>query len=53
MPKLGTLDENGMAQISTTLYWAAHIGGALLVLALGKMAAAKKSKSGSDAASHA
>lgn len=53
MPKLGTLDENGMAQISTTLYWAAHVGGALLVLALGKMAAAKKSRSSSDAASQA
>ena len=42
MPKLGSQDENGMPVISNTLYWVAHIGGALLVLALGKLAAAKK-----------
>lgn len=35
MPKLGTLDEKGLAVISTPLYWTAHVGGALLVLALG------------------
>ena len=43
MPKLGTLDENGLAQISSTLYWTAHISGALLVLAVGKLIASKKS----------
>lgn len=44
MPKLGTMDAQGLAEISRTLYWAAHIGGALLVLALGKMMAARKGK---------
>ena len=29
---------------SMPLYWIAHVGGALLVLLLGKMAAAKKAK---------
>ena len=42
MPKLGTLDEQGLAQISTTLYWIAHVGGALLVLALGKWVASRR-----------
>ncbi|MBQ0131858.1 MAG: TerC family protein [Comamonas sp.] len=42
MPKLGTMDENSLPVISNTLYWVAHVGGALLVLALGKLAAAKK-----------
>lgn len=42
MPKLGTLDEQGLAQISSTLYWIAHIGGALLVLALGKWIASRR-----------
>jgi YjbE family integral membrane protein len=36
MPKLGTVDAQGMAVISDTLYWTAHVVGALLVLALGK-----------------
>ena len=49
MPKLGTQDENGLPVISTTLYWVAHVGGALLVLALGKLVAAKK---GSAPAAH-
>ncbi|MEG0555066.1 MAG: TerC family protein [Comamonas sp.] len=42
MPKLGTLNEQGLAQISTTLYWVAHVGGALLVLALGKWVASRR-----------
>src|SRR5690606_34544180 len=42
MPKLGTMDENSLPVISTTLYWVAHVGGALFVLALGKLVAAKK-----------
>ena len=42
MPKLGSLDEQGMAQISRTLYWTAHIAGALLVLAVGKFVAARR-----------
>ena len=44
MPKLGTMDENSLPVISTTLYWVAHVGGALLVLALGKLAASQKGK---------
>ena len=42
MPKLGTTDAQGLAEISKTLYWAAHIGGALLVLALGKFIASRR-----------
>ncbi len=42
MPKLGTTDDKGLPVISTTLYWAAHVGGALLVLALGKWVASRK-----------
>ncbi|KQP13134.1 TerC family protein [Pseudorhodoferax sp. Leaf267] len=42
MPKLGTMDANGQAVISNTLYWTAHIAGALLVLAIGKALAARK-----------
>ena len=45
MPKLGTIDEKMLPVISSTLYWTAHIGGALLVLALGKWAASRKGKS--------
>ncbi len=42
MPKLGTVDANGLAVISDTLYWTAHIAGALLVLALGKWIASRR-----------
>jgi len=35
-PKLGTLGSDGLAEISRTLYWTAHVAGALLVLAIGK-----------------
>lgn len=43
MPKLGTMDPaTNEAVISSTLYWTAHIAGALLVLALGKWAASRK-----------
>ena len=42
MPKLGTVDEKGMAVISNTLYWTAHIAGALLVLAVGKWIASRR-----------
>lgn len=42
MPKLGTVDEKGMAVISDTLWWSAHIVGALLVLALGKWIASRR-----------
>ena len=47
-PKLLAADENGHAifNASMPIYWAAHIGGALLVLVLGKMVAAKKAKAG-------
>ncbi|WP_367066698.1 TerC family protein [Oryzisolibacter sp. LB2S] len=43
MPKLGTVDAQGMAEISRTLYWTAHVAGALLVLVLGKIIAARNS----------
>lgn len=42
MPKLGTVDEKGLAVISDTLYWTAHVVGALLVLALGKWIASRR-----------
>ena len=42
MPKLGSTDAQGLAVISNTLYWSAHIGGALLVLALGKWIASRR-----------
>ncbi len=42
MPKLGTVDEKGMAVISDTLWWSAHIVGALIVLALGKWIASRR-----------
>jgi len=41
-PKFGTLGANGQAEISSALYWTAHIVGALLVLALGKFFASRK-----------
>ena len=46
-PKLLVADEQGMAIFNTSmpLYWVAHVGGALLVLALGKWSASKKAKS--------
>lgn len=49
MPKLGTLDATGQAEISTTLYWTAHIAGALLVLALGKWIASRKPQAAEEA----
>ncbi len=42
MPKPGTLDAHGQAVISDTLSWTAHVVGALLVLALGKLLAARQ-----------
>jgi len=42
MPKLGTVDEKGLAVISDALWWGAHIAGALLVLALGKWVASRR-----------
>ncbi|MFD2753705.1 TerC family protein [Comamonas terrae] len=42
VPKLGTTDAQGLAEISTTLYWAAHIAGALLVLGIGKLVANRR-----------
>ena len=45
-PKLLSVDAQGKTifDASMPLYWAAHVGGALLVLVLGKWIAAKKSK---------
>ncbi|WP_066258722.1 TerC family protein [Hydrogenophaga flava] len=42
MPKLGSVDEKGLAVISDTLYWTAHVAGALLVLAVGKFVASRQ-----------
>lgn len=42
LPKFGTVDEKGLAVISTTTYWVSHVAGALLVLALGKFFASRK-----------
>lgn len=42
VPKLGTVDAEGTAEISRTLYWTAHLAGALLVLAIGKFIASRK-----------
>lgn len=47
MPKLGTLNEQGLAEISSALYWAAHISGALLVLALGQFLKARSARQSS------
>ena len=45
-PKLLSVDESGktLFDASMPIYWAAHVGGALLVLALGKLVAAKSKK---------
>ena len=42
MPKLGSVDAQGLAVISDTLYWTAHVAGALLVLAVGKFVASRQ-----------
>jgi len=41
MPKLGFLDEEGKAVLPRSLYWASHVVGALLVLAIGKLVLAR------------
>ncbi|PWW48696.1 TerC family protein [Melaminivora alkalimesophila] len=43
-PKWGVLDGEGHAKLSTPVYWAAHLAGALLVLALGKWVAARRGR---------
>jgi predicted tellurium resistance membrane protein TerC len=43
LPKFGTLDERGLAVVSDTVYWTSHIVGALVVLALGKFVASRRS----------
>ncbi|WP_127805674.1 TerC family protein [Hydrogenophaga sp. NH-16] len=42
MPKLGSVDSQGLAVISDSLYWTAHVAGALLVLAVGKFVASRQ-----------
>lgn len=43
IPVLGTMDAKGQVELaSKTLYWVAHVAGALLVLALGKWVAARR-----------
>jgi predicted tellurium resistance membrane protein TerC len=48
MPKLGSVDEKGLAVISDTLYWASHIVGALLVLAVGKFIVSRRAGDGGE-----
>lgn len=48
MPKLGSLDAEGAAQISHILYWMAHMSGALLVLVVGKFLAAQRPKQSAE-----
>ncbi|MBN9411702.1 MAG: TerC family protein [Burkholderiales bacterium] len=43
LPKFGTVDERGLAVVSDTVYWTSHIVGALVVLALGKFVASRRS----------
>jgi len=43
-PKWGTWDGAGHAELPASVYWAAHIAGALVVLALGKWVAARRDK---------
>ena len=35
-PKWGSINAHGLAEVERPLYWSAHLGGALLVLALGQ-----------------
>jgi YjbE family integral membrane protein len=49
MPKLGSVDEKGLAVISDTLYWSAHVAGALLVLAVGKFIASRQKPAAEEA----
>jgi len=49
MPKWGSVDEKGLAVISDTLYWASHIVGALLVLAVGKFIVSRRAGEGGAA----
>ena len=49
MPKWGSVDEKGLAVISDTLYWASHIVGALLVLAVGKFIVSRRAGDGGAA----
>ena len=48
MPKWGSVDEKGLAVISDTLYWASHIVGALLVLAVGKFIVSRRAGDGGE-----
>lgn len=48
MPKWGSVDEKGLAVISDTLYWASHIVGALLVLAVGKFIVSRRAGDGDE-----
>ena len=50
MPKWGSVDEKGLAVISDTLYWASHIVGALLVLAVGKFIVSRRAGDGGQRA---
>ena len=50
-PKWGTTDGQGHAELTRTMYWTAHVAGALLVLALGKWVAARRAQSQQEPAS--
>ncbi len=49
MPKLGTMDARGLADMHGAVYYGAHVAGALLVLALGKWLVARRAQKASTA----
>ncbi|AVO49593.1 hypothetical protein C6568_10170 [Melaminivora suipulveris] len=48
-PKWGSSDGKGHAELPTAIYWAAHVAGALIVLALGKWVAARRARAAAAA----
>jgi len=52
MPKLGSLDDKGLAVVPPALYYGAHVVGALLVLAVGKLVAARRPAPAAHEAGH-
>ena len=48
-PKWGSSDGKGHAELPTAIYWAAHLAGALIVLALGKWVAARRARAAAAA----
>ncbi|WP_312302374.1 TerC family protein [Pulveribacter sp.] len=48
-PKWGTFDGEGHAELPRSIYWAAHVAGAVVVLALGKWVAARRASAQASA----